>query len=111
MACLNFGCAGRTIEGAWYGSLPLQGAKECRIRLLSDKRFDFSCQGSPGWSGAGVYSFSNESLILDYGYLRQGSAYLTGWGTAWQASVSGTGNRMTLTLDTGGRLVWERRLE
>lgn len=103
------GCTGQNVEGAWRGPFPLEGAADCRIRLLSNRTFDLSCPDS-GWVGTGRYTKAADRLEFSFEALTRHEARPVGGIPKVELGMEGRGNRLELgdprTRDR--RLIWNR---
>jgi len=64
-AVVSLGCSGQNFEGAWRGSLPLEDAEDCRLRLGDNGRFDLSCQGEE-WVGLGRWERNGSRIRFEF---------------------------------------------
>jgi hypothetical protein len=105
------GCAGQSVEGAWYGAFPACG-NECRIRLFSTRQFDLECQ-RPNQTApelwAGRYQFGDGTLRFEMDrYTKAGEKTVRKMKRDVSAKVDGNGNRMTLTFVGAPPVEWTR---
>jgi len=100
LACV--GCGGQTIEGAWQGALPLDGASACTVKLYVSDRFEATC-GPKGPALAGSYSWDGSELRLTSdSYVFEGKKAVSK--PTFEYRVEGHGNHLTLLRD---RERWE----
>jgi hypothetical protein len=86
--------------------MPLGGGDECRVRMLRDSRFEFSCRGDV--MGQGRYVVGDD-LRLEFLWLAKGSERITTPAPVTMR-IAHEGNRLRLEWEGGRRLTWVRRL-
>jgi len=102
-------CANRSIDGAWYGPMPLPEAGECRVRLMPTGKFDFACAGAKRWAGVGSYGLSGSVLSITFEEVEVNGRREADMSRTLQADVRLAGNEMSLQF-AGQSLTWVRRL-
>jgi hypothetical protein len=99
------GCTGQSVEGAWKGGLPLDGADSCVIKLQADTTFSAKC-ASAGIQMAGIYARRGDTLLIEsraYTYRNHPATSRP----AFEFKLEGHGNQITLLKDRE-RWTWTR---
>lgn len=97
----SFGCTGQNVEGAWRGAFPLEDAKDCRIRLTFDRRFDLACRTDSGWLAAGRYSREGDGLVFHFESLARRGEAIRDLPLPIRMRMEGKGNTICLTQAPG----------
>jgi len=96
-------------QGQWLGRLPLDGAEDCRIRLLPTGHFDLECRSSTKYAAQGTWVRSGSSLEMTFAWLaRDGKNVKTP--EPWDFRMDGLHNALCVGLptDRGEPYCWHR---
>jgi hypothetical protein len=112
-AIVLYGCTGQSLEGAWYGPLPIdEGGSDCRIRLYGNRTFDFTCRDPSNNArdrelGAGRYSTDGTRITFDLRATANPDRVSKIREKVFSAEFLGRGNEIDLTFP-GRRVTWKR---
>jgi hypothetical protein len=108
LAIDSFGCAGQNVEGRWQGAFPLEGSKECELRLESNHAFTVDCD-EDAVVGGGQYTWNGRVLGLDFSILTY-AGKIVGPKPAMEFEIVPGGNQMVARRNHQS-FVWTRRFK
>lgn len=56
------------VEGQWFGSLPLDGGDDCRIRIFPTGAFDLECRGRTTYAANGRWRRYQNKLEMSFSF-------------------------------------------
>jgi hypothetical protein len=96
--------------GKWIGGLPLAGANRCQIRFYPTGHFDFFCGNPEAWAGAGDYRVHGDELEMEYRWISEHGTISKNVPVPLKLKLKGELNHVDVTLPSGSKLSWDRKL-
>jgi len=96
-------------QGQWFGRLPLDGADDCRIRLLPTGNFDFECRAAEKYAAQGAWVREGNVLRMTFAWFaRDGQKTKTP--EPWELRMDGVRNALCVgtPADRGEPYCWQR---